>query len=164
MSSETGVSGELFQALQIAKEAERKAEASYVDAAARAGNSLGRTIFERLAEFERHHYQKLVALEESLREKGTFIEYEPREWSVSPPGEVKELGEPNRMSLLEIIKAAMEFEWDAEKRYVALAKEVDDPAGKAMFERLAEEERQHYRILDEAFWSLNHRGVWAWPQ
>ncbi|HID89460.1 MAG TPA: hypothetical protein EYP52_07105, partial [Anaerolineae bacterium] len=72
--------------------------------------------------------------------------------------------EPNRMSLLEIIKAAMEFEWDAEKRYVALAKEVDDPAGKAMFERLAEEERQHYRILDEAFWSLNHRGVWAWPQ
>ncbi|HID90137.1 MAG TPA: hypothetical protein EYP52_10595 [Anaerolineae bacterium] len=41
MSSETGVSGELFQALQIAKEAERKAEASYVDAAARAGSSLG---------------------------------------------------------------------------------------------------------------------------
>ncbi len=154
----------LTEALQIAKEAEQKAEAAYVDAAAKAGSSLGRVLFEQLAEFERHHYRQLVALEESLREKGTFIQYEPREWSTSPPGEVKGLDEPNRMSMVQIIKAAMEFEWEAEKRYAALSEEVADPAGKAMFEQLAEEERTHYRILENAFWSLNDHGVWTWPQ
>ncbi|HHS97598.1 MAG TPA: hypothetical protein ENK08_06815 [Chloroflexi bacterium] len=157
------VSGELLEALQIAKEAEQKAEASYVDAAAKAGNSLGRMLFEQLAEFERYHYRWLVALEESLREKGAFVEYEPREWASSPPGEVKGLDEPNRMSLVEIVQAAMEFEWDAEKRYVALSKEVTDPLGKAMFERLAAEERKHYQVLENAFWSLNNHGVWVWP-
>jgi len=121
-------------------------------------------LFEQLAEFERHHYDQLVALEESLREQGAFVDYEPREWISTPPAEVKEFEEPNRTSMVEIVLAAMDFEKEAEDRYVALAEGVTDPAGKAMFERLAEEERKHYRILKEAYWSLNNHGVWVWPK
>ena len=78
--------------------------------------------------------------------------------------EVKEFKEPNRTSMVEIVLAAMDFEKEAEDRYVALAGEVTDPTGKAMFERLAEEEREHYRILKEAYRSLNDHGVWVWPK
>ena len=75
----------LLDALQMAKEIERDAAATYANAAAKAGSSLGHMLFEQLAEFERHHYRQLVALEDSLREQGAFVEYEPREWASSLP-------------------------------------------------------------------------------
>ena len=66
----------IFDALQIAKDAELKSAAFYADAVAKIANPWGRHLFQMLNEFENHHYQKLVALENSLREKGTFIRYE----------------------------------------------------------------------------------------
>lgn len=154
----------MLEALHIGMEAEQKAAAAYADAAGRAGNSIGRELFEQMAEFERHHYRQLVALEQSLRDKGAFIDYEPRELKPPAPSEVRGFEEPNRMSLVGIMAEAMEFERQAEERYAGLAEEVTDPAGKSMFKRLAEEERMHFRILEDAYWSLNNHGVWEWPR
>ncbi len=153
----------LLDALRIGMEAEELAAATYADAAQRAGNSLGRGLFERLAEFERYHYRKLAALEQSLREQGAFIKYEGYEMKAPVHREVKGFEEPNRMSLLGIITEAMEFERKAKERYAGLAKQVTDPDGRAMFERLAQEEQTHFRILEKAYWSLNNHGVWNWP-
>ena len=33
-----------------------------------------------------------------------------------------------------------------------------------MFRKLAEEEHTHYRILGDAYWNLNNRGVWNWSK
>lgn len=152
----------LLDAIQIGMKAEEEAAAAYADAAQRAGNSLGRQLFEQLAEFERHHYRKLEALEESLRKRGAFIAYEGYEMKLPVHREVKGFEEPNRMSLMGIITAAMEFERKARERYTTLAGQVSDPDGKAMFQRLAAEEDGHHRILERAYWSLNDRGVWDW--
>jgi len=152
----------LADAIQIAMEAEQKAAALYGDAAQKTNNPLGQKLFKRLAEFERHHYEKLLALQESLREQGAFIEYEGEELSLPAPGEVESIPEPHKMSMMKIVTMAQEVERKAEERYVALAGQTTDPTGQAMFKRLAEEEQAHFRLLRDVYWNLNDHGTWSW--
>jgi rubrerythrin len=154
---------DLADAIQIAMEAEQKAAALYGDAAQKTSNPLGQRLFKRLAEFERHHYEKLLALQESLREQGAFIEYEGKELSLPAPGEVESIPEPHKMSMMKIVTMAQEVERKAEERYVALAEQTTDPTGQAMFKQLAEEEQAHFRLLRDVYWNLNDHGTWSWP-
>jgi rubrerythrin len=153
----------LADAIRIAKAAEQKAAKLYGDAAQQTPNPLPRELFEKLAEFGGHHYDRLVDLEESLRDQGAFIAYEGRELDLWKPGEVKPIEEPDKKSAMAIITMAIDIEEEAEKRYTALAERTSDPEGRSMFERLAEEEHDHYLILNDAYWSLNDRGVWTVP-
>jgi rubrerythrin len=157
----TGQDLDLLDAIQIAMEAEQKAAALYADAAEKTRNPLGRRLFEQLAEFERHHYDKLVDLEKSLRGKGAFAGYEGRELSMQVPGEVGSINEAEKMSAMAIITMAIDIEREAENRYSGLAEQTTDPTVESMFKQLAEEEHSHYLILSDAYWSLNNRGVWA---
>ncbi len=94
----------------------------------------------------------------------SFIGYEGRELTIPAPSEVQTTAEPNKMSMMGIITTALEIETEAEKRYTALAEQTSDPAGQSMFRRLAQEENKHYRILRDAYTSLNNRGVWTWTE
>jgi len=151
----------LQEAIQIAKAAEQKAAELYADAAQQTSNPLARRLFEELAEFERHHFDKLVNLEMSLREEDAFIDYEGKDLELPGAGEVKPIEEPERKSAMAIITMAIDIEEQAQTRYAALAERTSDPAGRSMFERLAEEEHDHYRVLSDAYWSLNNRGEWT---
>jgi rubrerythrin len=155
---------DLLDALEIAKAAEQKAATVYDDAAQKTSNPLGRGLFERLAEFERHHYDKLVELEKSLREEGAFAGYEGRELSLPAAGEAKNVEEAEMMSAMDIITMAIEIEQAAEKKYGALAKQTSDATVRDMFKRLAEEEHNHYLILNDVYWNLNNHGVWEWER
>ena len=154
----------LLDAIKIAMEAEEKAASFYADAAQKVANPLGRRLFEQLVEFEHSHYSKLAALEQSLRDEGVFIGYEGRELELPPLGEVDGIQEENLKSVMGIIDTALDIERGAEKRYAALAEQTTDPDGQSMFKRLSEEEHTHYRILNEAYWNLNNRGVWSWSE
>jgi rubrerythrin len=154
----------LQDALQIAKAAEQKAADLYADAARKTPNPLAQELFNKLAEFEHHHYDKLIDLEKSLREEGAFIDYEGREMELPTSGEVKTIEEPDRKSAMAIITMAIDIEEDAETRYAKLADQTSDPNGRSMFEQLAKEEHDHYLILNSAYWSLNDRGVWEVPE
>jgi rubrerythrin len=105
----------------------------------------------------------LAKLEGSLRDQGVFIGYEGRELTVPAPSEVQTTAEPDKMSMMGIITTALEIETEAEKRYTALAGQTSDPDGKAMFEKLAEEEHKHHAILSDAYWSLSNHGTWVPP-
>ena len=153
---------DLLDAIQMAKEIELKAAALYADASQKTFNPLGRGLFEELARFERHHYDKLVELEKSLRGEGAFAGYEGRELAMDVPGEVGSIKEVERMSAMEIITMSRDIEREAEKRYIALAEQSTDPTVASMFKQLAEEEHSHYRILSDAYWSLSNHGVWVW--
>ena len=150
---------QLYDAIRFAKEAEQKATTFYADGATKTANPMGKKLFEQLADFERYHYQKLTDLENSLRAQGKFIGYEGRELLLSPilPFDRKE---KNRMSVMDIITTAMDLETKAGELYKNLALQTSDPDGKAMFERLAKEEQNHYRILANAFPKLNQFGEW----
>ncbi|MDH7488713.1 MAG: ferritin family protein [Anaerolineae bacterium] len=152
----------VLEAIRLAQEAEQKAAAFYDDAAQKVKHPLGQSLLKELAEFERHHYAKLVALEESLRKRGAFIEYEGREIATKPPspGEITVDRQPTQA--MEVVALALEAEQQAEKRYDTLAERTSDPVAHEMFRRLADEEHTHYRILRDVYWNLNNRRAWVW--
>lgn len=159
----TNVDLNLMDAIQMAMEAEQKAATFYDDAAQKTANPLGRELFKQLADFERYHYAKLAGLEKSLRNQGAFIEYPGKELTLAAPAEV-DGKEANKMGVLEIITLAIQAEREAENRYIALAQQTSDPTGQSMFQKLAEEEHNHYRILSDEYYNLNNRGLWVWSE
>jgi rubrerythrin len=156
----------LEEALDIAMDAELKAQAFYVQAAIEIQDPQGRDLLGRLAAFEQHHYQQLAKLARSLQEGVGFIEYEQR--SVEQFEPLVSGGEAAGTLLAElrdapgILSKAIENEKIAGERYRVLAGETADPDGQAMFRRLADEEMIHQRILEDEFFSLSNRGVWGW--
>jgi rubrerythrin len=153
----------LLDAIKIAMEAERKAAEFYANAAQRT-ETLGRGLLEQLAEFEHHHYDILVKLEQSLRAQGAFIDYKGEDVTFPAPSEVQRTAEPDKMSMMGIITTALEIETEAEKRYNDLAEQTSNPAGQSMFRRLAQEENKHHKILKDAYVNLNNHGTWVWPE
>jgi rubrerythrin len=154
----------LLDAIRVVKENERIASASYADAAQKISNPMGKKLFEQLSEFEKFHYEQLTALETSLEEKGDFINYEGKEFPLPPLFEIKAAQEPSTKSVMSIISAAIDLEKQTEKAYADLAAQTTDPQGHAMFSRLSEEEHKHYRLLLDAYWTLNNLGTWTWSR
>lgn len=154
----------ILEAIQIAKQAELKAEAYYAEAAQKTKHPVGKQLLEKLAKFERNHYDKLEELERSLRDEGAFIEYEGMELRVDAPSEIRVDADASAKTAMGVIALAMDVEQQAEERYLSLAEQTTDTRGHLMFERLAEEEHEHYRILRNVYWNLNNRGIWAWPR
>jgi len=154
----------LLDAIHAAKENERIASEHYAAAARNLSNPLARELFEQLSEFEKYHLEKLAALEQSLQESGNFIAYEGRDFPLPPVFEVKAAIDPERKSSIQIVSEAKELEKQAQAAYASLAEQCQDPQGRGMFTTLAEEERKHFLILSEAYWSLNHTGEWKWSR
>jgi len=154
----------LLDAIRVVKENEKIALEYYAEAAKKLGEHLGKKLFEQLSEFERFHYEKLSILEKSLEEKGDYINYEGKEFLLPPKLEIKVTEEPDRKNLLSIVSDARDLEKQTEKAYADLAAQLTDPQGRKMFTGLSEEEHNHYRILTDAYWSLNDTGTWKWSR
>jgi rubrerythrin len=152
----------LLDAIKVVKENERIASETYAGAAQKISNPMGRQLFTQLSAFEQYHYDRVSALENSLLEKGTFIDYPGKDFPLPPIFEIKAAQELDQKSVMSIISDAISLEQQAERTYADLAAQVTDPEGHAMFSRLSEEEHNHYRLLNEAYWSLTNLGVWKW--
>lgn len=162
MSQKLGLEG----ALELAMDAELKAQAFYARAAAEIQEPQGRDLLGRLAAFEQYHYEQLAKLAKSLQEGGRFIEYESRKVEQFAP--IVSGGETAGTQLDElkdtptILSKAIENEKIAGDRYRALAEEASESAGQDMFRKLANEELIHQRILEDEFFSISNRGAWGW--
>ena len=154
----------LLDAIQVVKENERIAYQSYAEAAKTIRHSMGKELFTQLSEFEKHHFRILTALEKSLMEDDEYINYKGKAFPLPPKFEIKAAEEPNQKSVMKIISDAIDLEKQAEKAYTDLAAQIEDPQGHRMFLRLSEEEHNHYRILNEAYWTLNDFGTWKWTR
>lgn len=152
----------LLDAVRVVKENERFASASYCDASRKIEHPAGRFVFEELSKFEEYHYQRLTALEKALEADGNFIEYEGKEFPLPPVLEVPAVKEADQKDVLTIITQAIELEENAKQAYTEIADQIDDPRGKQMFKRLADEEYKHYLLLIEAYWSVSYLGDWRW--
>jgi rubrerythrin len=156
----------LEEALDIAMEAELKAQAFYAQAAVEVQDRRGRDLLGRLAAFEQYHYQKLAELATSLRKDGHFIDYDLQTMASFAPLVVAGEATATVLEGLEeqaaILTKAIENEKTAEASYQVLAQRTTDAAGRAMFQNLATEERLHQRILEDEFFSLSNKGSWAW--
>jgi rubrerythrin len=157
----------LEEALDIAMEAELKAQAFYAQAAVEVQAPAGRDLLSRLAAFEQYHYQQLSELAQEWQENGRFISY--KTMSVGDFAPMAKGGGEASGTLLEelgdeasILGVAIVNEKSAGERYRVLAEETDDPDGKDMFRKLANEEAIHQRILEDEFFSLSNNGTWGW--
>jgi rubrerythrin len=156
----------LEEALDIAMDAELKAQAFYAQAAVEIQDPAGRDLLGRLAAFEQYHYQKLSELARSLQDEGQFIAYETRTVEQFAPtlasGETAGTQFEELKDTASILGKAIENEKIAGERYRVLAEETADPEGQDMFHKLANEEMIHQRILEDEFFSLSNQGVWGW--
>jgi len=152
-----------LDALSIARQAEDKAARFYTEAAEKCSDPRGKNLFLQLAEFERTHSKKLDQLIDSLSVSEGYVEYDGTELVraeiETPAGVVAESGD-----VLDIISQAIEAERNAKETYEKLAQETDDPLGKDMFNKLAQEEAQHERLLNDQFYSLSNLGYWVWGE
>jgi rubrerythrin len=154
----------LLEAIRVVKENERIASARYAEAANTISHPMGKELFKQLSEFEQYHFKQITELEKSLLESGDFIDYAGKEFPMPPVFEIKAAHDSNKKSIMTIISEAIDLEKSAEKAYADLASQITVPQGRQMFTRLSEEEHNHYRILNEAYWTLNELGVWKWTR
>lgn len=154
------------EALDIAMDAELKAQTFYAQAAVEVRDPHGRDLLGRLAAFEQYHFEQLARLAHSLQHDGSFIEYQQRSIEQFTPlvsgGEVAGTQLEALKDVPSILGKAIDNEKIAGERYRVLAGETSDPAGQDMFRKLAHEETIHQRILEDEFFSLSNRGVWGW--
>jgi rubrerythrin len=156
------VTSTFMDAIRVAKENERIASESYAEASKKLVNYLAKDLFVHLSEFEKFHLEKLTALEKSLQESGEFIQYEGKEFPLPPAFEITAAKEPETKSAMQVITEARELETRMQDAYTALAAMAPEGSGKDMFNRLAGEERKHFFLLNEAWWSLSDNGTWKW--
>jgi rubrerythrin len=164
MPAKNPASPSLMDGIRIAKDNEKTASEFYARAATTAGTSRARKLFEQLTEFEQIHYDRLTALENSLRDKGAFIDYGGTEFVMPPDLAIRMPELPDQVSLMKIINEAVDLETRAESSYNKLAEMTTDKQGHDMFARLAEEEHKHFLILKEVYWTLNNLGEWTGPK
>lgn len=158
----------LLEAIDIAMDAEMKAHKFYADAVKKVSNERGKNLLQQLAQFEQNHYDKLAELKDSLNKNGKYIAYEgttfepfdARAYS-GDPAKIEE----NKADVLDILVLAIDAETEAHEHYKGMAETTADPDGKSMFEKLADEETLHRRILSDEFYSISNKdGVWAWGE
>ncbi len=154
---------DLLNALDRAIAAEKEAQSFYLAAANKTDDAGGAAMFRELAAFEAHHQEHLEALKASLRERGAWIRYPARELSKVPAAEARGRAASGEHSdALEALRLAIATEEKAEAEYKNLARQADDVNGKQMFERLAEEEAVHRKVLDDQYYALSNTGLWQW--
>lgn len=153
------------EAIKRAMNAEMEAHTFYHNSAQLAINPKGRDMFSQLAAFELNHYNNLKALLESLQEGRGWIAYDGTRFSDSgdlPEGKNFPREEDRKDDVLSILSRAIEDEKKASAYYAHLAGETTDPAGKALFAKMADEERVHTKILTDQWYSLSNQGSWVW--
>lgn len=152
----------LVDAVQNALEAEEKAAAFYAESAHETGNPIGQKLFRQLSDFELVHVRVLTDLRASLLRGGEPVPYDGGEVRLPSPADLIGAVEPNRLSVMAIVEAAIEIERRSRQLYRDLAKKTSHPECRSLFERLAAEEGRHLELLDNAYASLNDHGEWDW--
>ncbi|MBN2011768.1 ferritin family protein [candidate division KSB1 bacterium] len=156
----------IFQAIDMAMEAEKKARQFYLDAVNVVANERGKNLLKQLADFEQNHYDKLDELKQSLQTDNKFVEYKGTEFqpvTSEMKAEISGKIEPNKDDALNVLTLAIQAEDKASEHYQRMAEMTDDELGKDMFLRLSKEENLHSRILNDEFYQLsNQGGVWSW--
>jgi rubrerythrin len=143
-------------ALEIALQNEMNEREFYLKHARRTRNPVGEVMFQRIADDELEHYQRLKALHEKWQKKDAWPETVPLTVKgTNIQSVLKELvrkveGLPvAETDDLEAIGIATAFEARGAEAYIELSRSVEDGKEKAFFELLASIEREHYLSLKD---------------
>jgi rubrerythrin len=140
---------------------EQEAVDFYTTCAEKTDNPVGKQMFLSIAEDEKHH----IACAIHVKEKREFSPAETR-----PMQDMKKIFEQNRESMLrrvssttdelQALEMAMKMEQQAIHFYRSAAAETADPAEKAFFSCLIQDEEEHFSIFQNTYSFLSDSGNW----
>lgn len=147
--------------LEIAIKMETDAVDFYESCASKTGHPVGRMMFLSVAGDEKRHISYVNQLIEGM-------DFRPED--VTPMQNIKTVFEKNRVAMeqklaasrdeLEAFGIALQLEKEGFEFYEKAASLAGSAKEKALFERLAQEERQHYTIFDNTLNYLKDTGLW----
>lgn len=163
---------DLIADTKLAIELEKKGYDFYLQTAVKTGNPLAKPTLEGLATREMEHLNKIKEFykdltgEKKLRSdwlKG--VEVPPSKEALIRPI-LKKLQKSldkeikTETDINEAYKIAKGLERDSYNLYDKISKESGDETAKKFYASLAQEEREHYDILEETLLYLNNPGEW----
>ncbi|KYK34688.1 MAG: hypothetical protein AYK22_04810 [Thermoplasmatales archaeon SG8-52-3] len=157
-SSSENIDNLLIEAMN----AEIKAKEFYIYASEKAQSKAGKKLFKELADFEQNHYDRVKGIIQT-RKNGQKVED-----IFSSPGipsvrsEIEGEFEPNKDEVAMVIDLAIKAEKNAQERYLKIAKMLKDEKEKQIFSNLAQDEKNHQRILEDEFYNLSNKGTIIW--
>ena len=141
----------LNDALKEAIQTEKDTMDFYKRAAEVTKTPRGKQVFETLAKEEHEHAGHFFHIYPG-KDLGTFDEFMAR-----PPQAGIALHKKMEKALTEsgteqkAMEIALDEEQALEKKLLATAAQIDDPAVKAVFEKMAKETNQHYQIIESEY-------------
>ncbi|HEY5997853.1 MAG TPA: ferritin family protein [bacterium] len=145
---------------EFAMRMEKDGEAYYRECAAKTASAGLRNILGMLADAEVTHYEvfrRMQAREEATLPDSTLLE---RVKNVFVQIREEEGAGGARSSEIELYRKAQEYERRSWDLYEGRAREALSPAERLAFERIAVEERRHYRILEGIVDFLGRPAEW----
>ncbi|MBC7250069.1 MAG: ferritin family protein [Anaerolineae bacterium] len=157
-----------IEALRQSLKLEQRGHKFYLDAAARTTDQRGQEMFRSLADDELKHLQAVQRQLEALTAGKTWVTIgttptKPLDLDqalLPPDKETLEKTISANASDIEALHFALEFENDAYNLYRKAAQETTDPAGKAMYEWLTQQELDHFNLLMLNYEHLSSSGHW----
>lgn len=158
----------MVKALEFALRFEREGKEFFEKAAKITNNSLGREVFQTLAEEEDVHMNKIMEVYQNLEKKG---KWEERITVVGNPDRVKTVFAEAMEKIdkdikagtsdLEALKKVMELEQRGQNLYYNdLAEKAADPLEKRFYLTLATEERGHFLLILDSYDYLSNPSGW----
>lgn len=153
-------------ALKMAIRIEQNGYRFYRRAAAEADDPKAVELFNGLADDEVAHERLLRTRLQALEREGEWTPVGEDEWpSEGPDVRPEVIFSPERVeeglydytSALSALRMAYLIEKNAVEFYSKAARETDHPIGKAMYQDLADWEREHQRVLEEEYRFLADR-------
>jgi rubrerythrin len=151
---------------------EEKGLAFYLKTAAKTNNPLAAATLTSLADREKTHITRITEFYKSLTDKKQLesgwlkgVAIPPTKQELLKPILKKLQDNLNRKfetpeDLTAAYKVAEGLETDSFNLYEKISRETDNEIAKKFYSSLAQEEREHYTILDETLQYLDHPGDW----
>lgn len=137
----------------------------YKQAEARTASRTGKSMFSFLADYEVHHKRLLEGLLKNITPDARDLDIPlPKERLHSVFDEARrnmEKAVPATADDVEALTFAMGKETESYQMYHRAAADSADPGVKAVFNRMAIEEEQHYEILEQTRYYLKEYAVWT---
>lgn len=138
--------------------------AFFMHAAEVTENQLGKKMFLRLAQEEVKHLEAFGKIFSSMIGSEDWKKELDQEQLEGKSEVIEELSSRMKKaegkSEIEALRIGMELEQKAIEFFGSCCKDTDDPAAKNIFEKIADEERFHYDLLQAQYDSVTGSGFW----
>jgi rubrerythrin len=147
---------ERLNALDVALNNEMREREFYLNNAKRTKNEVGRAMFQKIADEELEHYERLKQLHETWKKRETWPETVPLkvEGTVVKDILLDMVRKTEKMPIkddddLKAIRTAIDFEAKGAAYYAKIRDEVTDLREKEFFDLLSKIEHEHYLSLKD---------------